>query len=210
MAISVGTHGSVARLDRRRDETSALRTERGILVGLVSGLGAATAHLIGGGHVAVGESAAVTAVAVLVGVALARSLVGVVRLALVVLGAQGALHLLMAGSMHASAGMAMGPSDSASVDLIGTGTPALMLLSHTLVAVVTVAFSRGADQALLDLARSLTRRLIPRLGSPRGPVPAVRRVHLIDRRLLPGSQRFVTPATNRGPPGPGRCSCSLP
>lgn len=205
-----GTRRRPVRLGGRSAPSSAgFRGERAVLVGLVSGLGASTAHLVGGGHTAVAPSLVVTAAAVLVAWALARSRMGVGRLALVALGAQGAFHLLMAAAVSSSTDMAMGTSGSAAMEMAGTDTPALMVLTHALVALMTVALSRGADQAVLDLARSVTRWFVPFLAAPRGSVPALRLLHVLDSRLLPGSQRFATPATTRGPPQLG-LSLSLP
>ena len=176
---------------------AGLRGPRGLVVGVFSGLGASTAHLLGGGHTAVAETTIVTVLAVLAGLALARRRLGLAPLVLLAVGSQILFHALMSGTSH-SAGTAVG--ETTAHGMAGTSTPGLMLLTHAVVALLTVGLARGADQVLLDLARSLTRWILPRLQVFRAPDVPTRSRWSLDPCLLPSRRHLTSPASRRGPP----------
>ncbi len=172
---------------------SVSRLERGVCVGLLSGLGALVAHAFSGGHLAPSTSVVVLASALAAGLALSRRRPGIASLLALAAGAQLASHVVLA--------TAAGPSGHAGMaGMHHAGGGLGMLLAHLGVALVTVAACRGADDALLGLARSLVRRLFPLVRPGRGPAVAPRLHHRLDTSLLPVRQLVLATPTTRGPP----------
>jgi hypothetical protein len=197
----------VARARPRDPAPAPARWLRGVLVGLVSGIGAVAAHQLVGGHASATIAVVVTAVSVAAGVALARWRVGVVAALGLAVVAQATSHLLMVGSAghhdHMHAHMGPTPHDA------GSGAVS-MLLAHLAVALVTAAVSRGADQAVLDLVRTLVGWFLARSWLPILLVPRTRAAHVTDSRLLPSLRDLTSPLTRRGPPALTRLSLTPP
>ncbi len=137
---------------------------RGVLVGLVCGVGAVLAHgVAAGGHVATAAGLAVVLAGLAVGPVLALR-PSLPRVAAVVVVLQLAAHASMAltgmpgGAHHGHAAMDSSPGSSVLAMLLDGGVP--MLLGHLAAAAVTAVLARGADRALVALLADRLRALV--------------------------------------------------
>lgn len=194
---------------RRLHDVAAWRSARGVLAGLVCGTGAVLAHTVAGGHASLAAATFVSFVAILLCLALARWALSLPRLLAVAVVVQAVSHVVFAASAASGSATTQPMSGMSGMDHY-SGDMWPMWLGHAVVACLTALAARGGEQALADLARELLGRLsvLPNWT----PLPAVRRrvVHVIDARLLPGTQRSVTPASKRGPPSGRVAAITLP
>lgn len=177
---------------------STWRGPRGLLAGLVCGLGAVHAHALAFGDDIGLLAVPVVALSLLGGLWLARGPLTLPRLLAANVAGQAALHLVMAlpvtGHLHLE-GCVTPP-------ITTTLTDGRVLLGHLVVALATTVVSAGADATLCAAARSVVRDLVDRLlpGTDAVAVPARLRPASLDstRRLVgrrPGSALVI-----RGPP----------
>lgn len=140
------------------------RRARGVATGLVAGVGALLGHQAAGGEVTALPAAVVVLVSVALGVRLVRAtstdLVRSAGLAVAVQALSHAVFLMSPASpaptTHAHG---HGAADAATA-------PGLMLALHLAVAALTAGAATGVDRVLLDVARAVMSRLLPRLPRP--------------------------------------------
>lgn len=189
--------------------TTTLRAPRGVLAGLVCGGGGVWAHTAVSGHSVGAAGVLVVAASTALCLLLARRELRLPALLAVTGVAQGLGHLAMTLSMTAA------PSSSAHHDMAGglaggmaashAAGPVLalgglpMLAGHLLVAVATALLARGAERAVLDAARRLVERLLPRVPDAVAPAPWRRPVAETAAPVL--TTQHVAPGLgSRGPP----------
>lgn len=185
---------------------SPSRAGRGVVVGLVGGGGAVVAHQLAGGRPSLSNALVVTALSMVAGIVLARRRVGLLPALGLAAIAQATSHLLMTGSAGHDQMNHMAPGHQAALANSSLGGLS-MLTAHVVVALLTAATIRGADQVLLDLVRVLVSRFVPRTLLGRVPLPPSPRSRLPGTHLIPTRVRAAsTPQTRRGPPAAVRLS----
>lgn len=166
------------------------RSLRAVGAGVVCGLGAVVAHVLGGGAtppVWVAQLAVVTSAGVLA--PLTRRRLDVAGLGAAALLAQTVLH---AGFMLHDPALTQGPG--------------AMLAAHVAAGLLTVATARSSEQAwwrLADALATLLARLLP--PTPHQPYAGTRRRGAVTaaRTSRPVSRAAASPRAPRGPPATG-------
>ncbi len=183
---------------------------RGVLSGVIAGAGAGAAHTLSGGVVTPLAGLVALTLSVALGPLLARTsrgrTVDPLRVAALMLLAQGVWHLVFMVSAAASTGSAAHGHGAAATHVTGAAASTLatgfMLGAHLLIAAVGTAAAVGLDRSLVKAVARLASTLLPRplvrTWRPLTPtVPAP--VSTEDRPPLE-TARFLTVRVLRGPP----------
>ena len=176
---------------------TSLRGPRGVLAGLVCGVGGVWAHTAVSGH-SVGLAGVLVVIASVAScLQLARHELRLPSLLAVTGVAQGLGHAAM--SLSAPSGMSGMSHHGMPMEqsLAQGGLP--MLGGHVLVALATAGLARGIERTVLDAVRRLVRRLLPQ--APDGVVaPPWRRAAAPVPALVLTTQHVVPGLGSRGPP----------